>query len=92
MGRHRIEPIREQFGIRDLNLKDFKIRNNTKFRYFNSVDPFYLNGELVGHTGYKYPPRRYPVPKGILKPGKNTVTVRLVSTESTGGFVKDMLN
>ena len=53
-------------------------------------DYAYINGELVGHTGYQYPPRRYPVPKGILKPGKNTITVRLFTTESVGGFVKDM--
>lgn len=53
-------------------------------------DYAYINGKLVGHTGYKYPPRRYPVPKGILKPGKNTITVRIFTTESVGGFVQDM--
>jgi len=53
-------------------------------------DYAYINGELIGHTGYKYPPRRYPVSKGILKPGKNTIAVRIFTTESIGGFVEDM--
>ncbi|WP_440896486.1 sialate O-acetylesterase [Amphibacillus sp. Q70] len=54
------------------------------------ADQTYVNGHLVGQTGYKYPPRRYQIPKGILKSGKNTITVRVISTESTGGFITDM--
>lgn len=88
-----LEPIRGAVWYqKTFNLpEDFKDQETTlSLGTLIDADHTYLNGELVGHTGYKYPPRRYPVPKGILKPGKNTVTVRLVSTESTGGFVKDM--
>lgn len=54
------------------------------------ADDTYVNGKRIGNTGYMYPPRRYHLPKGILKPGKNIITVRVLSTQNTGGFVKDM--
>lgn len=54
------------------------------------ADDTYINGIHIGSTGYRYPPRRYPVPKGLLRSGKNTITVRIISTQTTGGFVKDM--
>lgn len=53
------------------------------------ADDTYINGTCIGTTGYQYPPRRYTVPKGLLKPGKNTITVRVISTETTGGFITD---
>ena len=49
----------------------------------------YLNGELVGTTGYQYPPRRYTVESGILKEGKNALAVRVVNNAGRGGFVPD---
>lgn len=52
-------------------------------------DEAYINGVKVGTTGYRYPPRRYPVPAGVLRAGKNTITVRLVSNSGPGGFVPD---
>lgn len=54
------------------------------------ADDAYINGVPVGNTGYMYPPRRYPVPPGLLKPGKNSIAVRVISTQTTGAFVKDM--
>jgi sialate O-acetylesterase len=54
------------------------------------ADDTYINGTLIGNTGYKYPPRRYPVPQGLLRLGKNTITVRVISTQNTGEFIKDM--
>lgn len=54
------------------------------------ADVTYINGTLIGNTTYRYPPRRYPIPEGLLKPGKNTITVRVISTQTTGGFVIDM--
>ena len=54
------------------------------------ADETYINGKLVGSTGYRYPPRRYRVPEGVLKPGKNTIAVRVISTHNTGEFVRDM--
>lgn len=52
-------------------------------------DYAYLNGTVVGTTGYQYPPRRYTVPAGLLKEGLNTLAVRVISNSGTGGFVPD---
>lgn len=52
-------------------------------------DQVYLNGELVGQTGYQYPPRIYDVPKGLLKSGTNEIRVRVTSYSGKPGFVKD---
>lgn len=54
------------------------------------VDDTYINGTMIGSTGYLYPPRRYKIPEGLLKAGKNEITVRLVMTHNIGGFVRDM--
>ena len=53
------------------------------------ADTTYVNGIHVGSTTYQYPPRRYTVDKNILLPGKNTITVRLISTAGSGGFIAD---
>lgn len=53
------------------------------------ADTAYINGVKVGNTTYQYPPRRYPIPAELLRPGKNRITVRLVNTSGKGGFVAD---
>ena len=50
------------------------------------ADSTYLNGQLVGTTGYQYPPRKYDFGPGVLRAGKNVVTVRLISNGGRGGF------
>jgi sialate O-acetylesterase len=52
-------------------------------------DIVYVNGKLVGTTGYQYPPRRYTIPADLLKEGKNTITIRVVSNVGRGGFTRD---
>ncbi len=52
-------------------------------------DSVYVNGTCVGTTTYQYPPRRYTVASGILKPGRNIITVRVINTGGRGGFIKD---
>ncbi|MCH7412410.1 sialate O-acetylesterase [Belliella sp. R4-6] len=52
-------------------------------------DQAYINGQLVGSTGYRYPPRRYNVPNEVLKKGKNILVVRIVSENGRGGFIKE---
>jgi len=52
-------------------------------------DSVFINGKFVGTTGYQYPPRRYPIPAGILKEGTNQITVRVVNESGRGGFVRD---
>ena len=34
------------------------------------ADSVYVNGVFVGTTGYQYPPRRYTIPEGLLKDGR----------------------
>jgi len=53
------------------------------------ADFVYVNGTLVGSISYQYPPRRYEVPAGLLKPGKNIIVVKVVNTAGKGGFVPD---
>ncbi len=53
------------------------------------ADYTYVNGVMAGNTGYRYPPRRYTVPKGLLREGKNSIAVRLLSTSNIGGFITD---
>ena len=54
------------------------------------ADETYLNGTLLGNTDYRYPQRRYPVPAGVLREGKNVLTVRITAKERAGGFVPQM--
>ena len=54
------------------------------------ADKTYLNGELVGETPYKYPPRRYVLKKDALKAGENVISVRLSMDHNIGGAVPDM--
>ncbi|UKT63590.1 sialate O-acetylesterase [Pedobacter mucosus] len=53
------------------------------------ADSAFINGKFVGTTSYQYPPRRYIFNAGILKEGRNTITVRLVNNSGNGGFVMD---
>ena len=53
-------------------------------------DMTYINGIPVGLTGYQYPPRKYRIPAGLLKEGKNNITVRLkveYYLENRKGFI-----
>jgi len=52
-------------------------------------DQIFLNGKEIGQTGYQYPPRIYSVPSGLLKAGKNTISIRVTSYTANAGFVKE---
>jgi len=53
------------------------------------ADSVFVNGRFVGTVSYQYPPRRYPIPAGLLKAGDNTIVVRLISNIGEAGFVPD---
>lgn len=53
------------------------------------ADVLYINGVQVGQTTYQYPQRRYPVPAGVLKAGKNIIVVKLSNFGGKGGFVPE---
>lgn len=54
------------------------------------ADEIFINGHSVGKTEYRYPPRRYPIPKSHLEEGENTIVIRLIVNQSEGGFVEGM--
>ncbi len=54
------------------------------------ADSTFVNGQYVGNTTYMYPPRKYPVPEGVLKVGTNTVEIHLYACGGNpAGFVPD---
>jgi sialate O-acetylesterase len=53
------------------------------------ADETYVNGVRVGNITYQYPPRRYNIPPGLLKSGKNLMVVRITNSSGKGGFVPD---
>ena len=54
-----------------------------------NADFVYVNGVLVGNKTYMYPERRYDIPPGLLKPGKNLIVIRVINYAGKGGFVPD---
>ena len=53
------------------------------------ADSVFVNNVFVGSTSYQYPPRKYALNNTVLKPGKNTIVVRVISNSGRGGFVLD---
>jgi sialate O-acetylesterase len=53
------------------------------------ADNVYVNGVFSGSVTYQYPPRRYNLPAGLLKPGKNIIVIRVTNNTGKGGFVPD---
>lgn len=53
------------------------------------ADFVYVNGKQIGNITYQYPPRRYDISAGVLKPGKNTIVIRVINNSGKGGFVPD---
>lgn len=89
------EPIGKVNGVvwfkRKINVPQNMIGKPAKLLLGRIVDAdsVFINGEFVGTTSYQYPPRRYLFDGGILKAGKNTITVRVVNNSGNGGFVLD---
>jgi sialate O-acetylesterase len=55
----------------------------------DDIDTTWVNGVKVGATfGYNLP-RRYAIPVGVLKPGHNVITVRVLDTGGGGGIWGD---
>ncbi|MDR2596335.1 MAG: hypothetical protein LBC76_03330 [Treponema sp.] len=66
-------------------------KNETKLWLGTIVDSdsVYVNGVEVGNTGYRYPPRKYTVPAGLLRKGKNSIVIRVICNNGDGGITKD---
>jgi sialate O-acetylesterase len=53
------------------------------------ADVLYINGKQVGQTAYMYPQRRYALPEGLLKEGRNVFVIKVTNNGGKGGFVPD---
>lgn len=53
------------------------------------ADSVWVNGTFVGNVTYQYPPRIYHVPAGVLRAGRNNITVRMVSNGNMPEFVPE---
>ncbi|MDO5337660.1 MAG: sialate O-acetylesterase [Eubacteriales bacterium] len=51
------------------------------------ADVVSVNGMKIGETGYRYPPRIYPIPKDVLHAGENIIEIRLLVFGEGGGFM-----
>lgn len=76
---------------KEINVPQSMIGKSAKVFLGRIVDAntLYINGKEVGNTTYQYPQRRYPVPDGLLKAGKNLFVVRVSNNFGKGGFVPD---
>jgi len=66
------------------------VSDDMSYIYMGSMidsDRIWINGTLVGSTDYRYPPRKYMIPQGILNKGSNLIMVRLVINKTNGGTV-----
>ncbi len=52
----------------------------------NKMETTYVNGRQVGASSWVENPRIYPIPEGLLKPGRNVVTVRVFKLGAGTGF------
>ena len=51
------------------------------------MDTVYVNGTSVGGSSWVENPRVYFMRPGVLKPGKNMITIRVFKTKPNGGFL-----
>jgi len=53
------------------------------------ADTVFINGVEVGNITYRYPPRKYRIPAGLLREGKNRIVIRVTCVNGQGGITKD---
>jgi sialate O-acetylesterase len=52
------------------------------------ADTVYINGVEVGNTTYRYPPRKYAIPSGVMRKGQNRIVIRVVCCNGEGGVTR----
>ena len=50
------------------------------------MDTVWLNGRWIGASAWVENPRAYAVPAGVLHPGRNQISLRVLKTQPDGGF------
>lgn len=81
--------LRKSIVLSDTDIELIKEKKETAPKlYFGTVidaDKIYVNGVKIGETAYKYPPRIYPIPEGVLHAGENEIEVRMLVFRGEGG-------
>ncbi|GHV88839.1 9-O-acetylesterase [Spirochaetia bacterium] len=52
------------------------------------ADTVYINGVEIGNITYRYPPRKYRIPQGLLHAGDNQITVRVICNTGEGAITE----
>ncbi len=76
---------------REVILKEEPVQEDA-FLYLGSIidaDQVWINGELIGRTEYRYPPRKYPFSKNVLRKGSNLIVVRILINGGNGGTIAE---
>lgn len=55
----------------------------------DDADTTFINGQVIGSSEGWNTPRRYEIPKGVLKAGRNVIALRAVDTGGGGGMWGD---
>jgi sialate O-acetylesterase len=61
-------------------------RNMVQLGIIEKMDTVYINGQEIGGSAWVENPRRYFIRPGMLHPGKNVITIRVLKTIPNGGF------
>lgn len=76
----------------DLSEKVIGASGTLSLGIIDDTDIVWINGVKVGE-GYGSDTRRiYDIPKGVLKSGENTITIRVTNSSHTGGFISEPEN
>ncbi|HUO10803.1 MAG TPA: sialate O-acetylesterase, partial [Phycisphaerae bacterium] len=51
------------------------------------METAWINGKFVGASSWVENPRMYPVGPGVLKPGENSIVLRVLKVKADGGFL-----
>ncbi|HHX62872.1 MAG TPA: hypothetical protein GX707_19495 [Epulopiscium sp.] len=91
-----VEKLKNISGIvwlqKPLNLRsDIIMKMNQEEVYLHlgtivDADEVWVNGLKVGSTAYQYPPRKYTIPSGLLKEGRNTIMIKHYIHDGKGEF------
>lgn len=61
-------------------------RDSVQLGIIEKMDTVYINGQEIGGSAWVENPRRYAIRPGMLHPGKNVITIRVLKSIPKGGF------
>lgn len=73
----------------ELSVEQAKAAATLNLGQIDDMDVTWVNGTRVGgyeNPGHHYTVRNYPIPAGVLKPGKNVIAVRVMDHGAPGGI------